>query len=224
MREGRPVTVAELLASGIRPSASEAAALALAVCDRLGTDHQSIGVPPPVSSATVQVERSGLVTLAGGAPGEDDQTVALLGRLLEEMLSGGDPAASPEETRRLHALARRACSGTLVGGVSRLKLELRPFLSSLPHRDAVAALVHRLEGRRNPFAAATVWVPPGKRQSWWRRRVAVVGTALLLLGGAGAAYFFNDAPPLAWPPSSSRAATATAPREAPAWDLAKEPR
>jgi hypothetical protein len=104
------VTVAELLSSGEPPRPEEAVAIVIELCTLVIARRAADAVDSAISPSTVSLEASGAVWVAGGVPGEDEQTVSLVGHLLVEMLGhrGGEPdrAVPP----RLRATAIRAAT------------------------------------------------------------------------------------------------------------------
>jgi len=213
MRQGFPVTVAELLVSGGRPLPAEAAAIVLGVCSRVtaGTRHV---VAAPITTSSVFVEADGSVSVAGGAVVEDEQTVSLLGHLLLAMLRPRGP--SPQRpAARLEALALRASAVSDPAGLTfaRFVSELRRFA---PEDDsgAVRGLFDRWRAggreagprdgrvpdtirRLLPEAdlAAMAGLTPtlhgtGARAGFFRagRRLVLTGATVALLMAAGATY------------------------------------
>lgn len=113
MQDGLPVSVAELLAAGERLSPGEAVAITLDLCGQVMRRQPGTAILPPISSGAIFLDGSGTVTVAGGPPAEDDQTVSLLARLLLQMLPepGAPGAAGSRVPARLRLVAERAASG-----------------------------------------------------------------------------------------------------------------
>jgi len=245
MREGFPVTIVDLLASGVRPTPAEAAAIVLAVCQQVGSARQPAVITPAISSATVEIDAGGRVSVSGGPPVEDDQTLPLVGRLLLDLLPV-EPSGT-ERLQRLHALARRAVNGEPGLGLSAFRLRLRALAPPSLDGESVLALVRRAAKgpvARPLVASSNQWQVPvfaparalssgslsmmgipgafsqNPENPAWLRKVAVVGMTLLLLVGAGAAFLRND--PLAAAATRLRpAAHSSKPTQpAPAWELA----
>jgi hypothetical protein len=110
MTQGDRVSIAALLAAGVPPRPHEAVGIVLELCSKVAKRPATAGVMPAISASTVSIDGSGAVSVKGGIPGEDDQSVLLIGRLLLEML---DHSATPAETPvppRLRATAFRAAS------------------------------------------------------------------------------------------------------------------
>ncbi|RPJ70678.1 MAG: hypothetical protein EHM24_14785 [Acidobacteria bacterium] len=214
MRQGFPVTVAELLVSGGRPLPPEAAALVLGVCSRVTPGPRHV-VAAPISASSVFVEADGTVSVAGGEMVEDDQTVSLLGHLLLEMLRSGG-AAGQRPAARLEALALRAAAVSVVSGLTlpRFASEVRRFAPEDP-AGAVKGLFDRWRrGGREPAAqdgrvpetlrrllpeadlAAMAGLTPTLHGGEVRagfiragRRLVLTAATLLLLSAAGATWF-----------------------------------
>jgi hypothetical protein len=221
MKDGFPVSVAELLAAGQRPHPSEAVAIVLDVCRQVMRKATGPSVLPPISTAALFLDRSGAVAVAGGVPVEDEQTVPLLGRLLLQMLPAPGTPGGPLVPSRLRRLAARAASGESPRlTVGRLAAALRPFAPEYPSA-AIRALFDRWrsDGWRANSApvltvgeAAPVDAPVFSRRTHFvprtrtgrRSAVAALVGALLMLIGAGATYWLNAdqaLPPLPLSPS-----------------------
>jgi hypothetical protein len=110
MNDRRRLSIAELISSGEPPQPAEAVAIILEVCAQVASRAARPGVAPAVSAAGVLIDASGTVIVAGGAPGEDDQTVSLLGYLLLGMLKAPSPAGRVSVPPALHGLAVRAAA------------------------------------------------------------------------------------------------------------------
>jgi hypothetical protein len=108
MREALPVPIAELLSSGTPLFPYEAVAVALDLCRQMSHRRPGTGVTPAISTSTVSIDPSGMVTMVGGVPGEDEQSVLLVGRLLVEMLERVTPHESVAP--RLKATASSAAT------------------------------------------------------------------------------------------------------------------
>lgn len=214
MKDGFPVSVAELLAAGERPHSSEAVAIVLDVCRQVMRPPAGTSVPPPISTTSVFLDGSGMVALAGGVPVEDDQTVQLLGRLLLQLLPAPDGRGVSRVPARLRLLATEAASGEgALGDVARLAAALRRF--GPEHTGAaVRALFERWRGEHAARAAATLrntaelrlrtddrksddlGVPaasgtPAAQRGGMKRMLRLAAGTLLMLLGASAAYWLN---------------------------------
>jgi hypothetical protein len=220
MKDGVPVSIAELIVAGARPLPGEAVAILLDVCEQVVRQPAGGAVLPAITPSALFVDASGTVALAGGVPVEDDQTVQLLGRLLLQMLPSPGAAGSHRVPSRLSDLASRAAAGELPRvSVERLAASLRRFAPEQP-RAAVRALFDRwrsgaatssanVPGRRGaasnlgadsslPRHAHEMVGPLQAERAatssrGLRRRVggAILGT-LLILAGAGAYWLSAD--------------------------------
>jgi len=237
MTESRPVAVAALLAAGVQPHPHEAVAIVLQLCGQISRRGPVQRVTPAISTSTVSIDASGAVTVSGGEPGEDEQTVSLAGRLLVELLDHSAAALESAALPRLRATALRAASSgrAAFGSASQLGSALRRYGPKYGEAQAVRALFER-------WAAPRVWptaperrpaapTPNVERRSrsstrfsasaaWSRAaRALLVGTMLLLLAGAGAVFLnggrVSDLP-VAAPISRP---TPAQPRRQPAWEL-----
>ena len=218
MRQGFPVTIAELVTSGAAPLPAEAAAIVLEVCSKVVSGPRQV-VTAPISTASVFVEADGSVAVAGGRIVEDDQTVSLLGHLLLEILRSGRPVPQ-RPAARLEALGLQAAANLEASGLTleRFTAAVRRFAPEDPG-TAVRLLFERWRrGGRLPAAensripetlrrllpeadlAAMAGVTPtlhglGGRALFahaGRRLVLTAGT-LLLLSLAGVSYLLWDA-------------------------------
>jgi hypothetical protein len=209
MKDGLPVSVAELLAAGERPHPSEAVAIVLDVCRQVMRPPAGTSVPPPISTSSVFLDGSGVVALAGGVPVEDDQTVQLLGRLLLQLLPGPDSPGVFRVPSRLRRLAAEAATGEgALRDVTRLATALRRYGPEHPgaairalfdrwreehaaraeaRRAAAGAAAPALAAARDEHAGAGSAVHHGRV----RRTIGLVAGTLLMLLGASAAYWLN---------------------------------
>ena len=89
MKDGFPVSIAELLAAGERPLPSEAVAIVLDVCQQVMRQPAGGSVLPPISTSALFLDGSGGVALAGGVPVEIPTT----GKVL--VLTGALPPTRP---------------------------------------------------------------------------------------------------------------------------------
>ncbi|HEY3383723.1 MAG TPA: hypothetical protein VGK32_18315 [Vicinamibacterales bacterium] len=237
MREGFPVSIADLVASGQRPSPAEAVAVVLEICTQVVCHEPSHAVARPISSKTTFLDPSGAVIVAGGAPGEDDQTVPLLGHLLREMLPGydGDEAVPPRlreivsETTRagLASRARYRSVTLLASALARLGPNQRhAAVRALYERCRTAAARPGEETGGQPRVETARPPQRGRRPSARRRAAtaAFVGVPLLMLMGAGAAYWWSDEHPTRLPqrPGLTRPQL-TAPHGQPGRELLQAP-
>lgn len=244
MKDGFPVSVAELLAAGQRPHPSEAVAIVLDVCRQVMRTASGPSVLPPISTAALFLDRSGTVAVAGGVPVEDEQTVPLLGRLLLQMLPGPGSAASGLVPDRLRRLASRAASGASPSlTVERLASALRPFAPEYPSA-AIRGLFERWrsEGRRAVAELSSPPVPaptrvealadleeppaasPRRSRAGRRSVVAALVATLLMLIGVGATYWLDadqTLPPLPVTPAILKKDPPPRPRDA--WELLPNP-
>lgn len=148
MKDGFPVSVAELLTAGQRPLPSEAVAIVLDVCRQVLERPAGPSVLPPISTGALFIDGGGRVAVAGGVPAEDDQTVRLLARVLLHMLPPPGTHAGAKVPSRLRGLAARAAAGDsprlTVGRFAAALLRFGP-----PHpAAAVQALFRRWNGER----------------------------------------------------------------------------
>lgn len=221
MKDGFPVSIAELLAAGQRPLPSEAVAIVLDVCRQVMRQRAGASVLPPISTGALFLDASGTVSVAGGVPAEDDQTVPLLARLLLQMLPvSGTPGGArvPSRLRQLASRAAAAESPRLT--VARLAVGLRRFAPEQP-QAAIRGLFERWCGKQDPVAG---WPPMleargpepvetaapalSRRSAGSRRRrmaaVGIIAAAFLILLGVGATYWLNadeGLPPLPMNPA-----------------------
>jgi hypothetical protein len=144
MKDGFPVSVAEVLASGGHPVPSEAVAIVLGICSQVTRQPAGVAVAPPITPAALFLDRTGGVALAGGAPADDDQTVQMLGRLLLGILEAADAARVPS---RLRGIAARAARSDSRQTVERLAANLRRFGPEHP-QAAVRAFFERWQAGR----------------------------------------------------------------------------
>jgi len=143
MKDGFPVSVAELITAGARPLPGEAVAILLDVCEQVVRQPAGGSVLPAITPSVLYLDGSGSVALAGGVPVEDDQTVQLLGRLLVQMLPALGTVGASRVPSRLRDLASRAAAGELRRlSVGRLAASLRRFAPEHP-RVAVRDLFER---------------------------------------------------------------------------------
>ena len=166
MKDGFPVSVAELIASGARPLPGEAVAILLDVCEQVVRQPARASVLPAITPSALFLDGSGAVTVAGGVPVEDDQTVRLLGRLLLQLLPPAGTAAATRVPSRLRELASRAAAGEFEKlSVGRLAASLRRF-SPEQSKPAVRALFERwCEGNGSAGAAKDFGAASGLRGS-----------------------------------------------------------
>ncbi len=149
MKDGFPVSIAELLAAGEPPLPSEAVAIVLDVCAQVLRRPASASVLPAISAASVFVDASGSVAIGGGVPVEDDQTVLLLGRMLLQMLPTSGSASAARVPARLRLLASRAATGDAPRlSVGRFAAALRRF----GPEQSSAAIRHLFERWRSGLA------------------------------------------------------------------------
>ncbi len=229
MKDGFPVSVAELIAAGARPFPAEAVAILLDVCEQVARQPAGRSVLPAITPSALFIDGSGTVAVAGGVPVEDDQTVQLLGRLLLQMLPAPGSLGAARVPSRLRSLAARAADGQLRRlSVGRLAASLRRFAPQHPP-GAVRALFERWRGAEVPDFAA--FPAPASPESWGRpvrppsrgfprRAVGALVAALLILAGVGAAYWLNaDAPlpPIPLSPSLLISEPPAPPRDG--WEL-----
>jgi hypothetical protein len=220
MKDGFPVSVSELLAAGQRPLPSEAVAIVLDVCRQVMQRQAGPSVLPPISTAALFLDGSGAVSVAGGVPAEDDQTVPLLARVLLQMLPPRGTPGAARVPSRLRLLAAHAAAGDPpradVGRFSGALLRFGPQR----RETAIRAVFRRWsgEGPRNPDLASR-WgletrtadgaapVQPAERRVTAKRpglpvrvlrgarrhslAVGVVVVALVVLAGIGARYWLN---------------------------------
>jgi hypothetical protein len=144
MSQGFPVTVAELLSCSAPPLPHEAVAIAIELCNLVVARQAADAVPSAISPSTVRIDPSGAVAVAGGVPGEDEQTVSLIGHLLVEMLRhpGSEPDA--DASPRLVATAARAAirGRGAFASVAHLAAALRRHAPDQRH-SAIRALYDR---------------------------------------------------------------------------------
>jgi hypothetical protein len=217
MKDGFPVSVAELIAGGARPLPSEAVAIVLDVCEQVTRQPVGGSVLPAITPSVLFVDGSGCVALSGGVPVEDDQTVQLLGRLLMQMLPPSGTSGAVRVPSRLRSLAMRAAAGELPRlSVGRLAASLRRFAPERP-RAAVRDLFERWRGGNrssstgaelalNPFVvhdealfgeiddepAGVMAASPAASQRGARRSVVgALVVVLLVLAGVGATYWLD---------------------------------
>jgi hypothetical protein len=230
MKDGIPVSVAEMIAAGARPFPPEAVAILLDVCEQVTRQPAGRSVLPPITPSALFIDGSGTVAVAGGVPVEDDQTVQLLGRLLLQMLPVAGSLGAARVPSRLQSLAARAADGQLRRlSVGRLASSLRRFAPQNP-RGAVRALFERWRGPGAPGLAALPapvsssesgdWPvrPPGR--GFPRRAVGALVATLLILASVGAAYWLNAdtaMPPIPLSPSLLMSEPPTPPRDG--WEL-----
>jgi hypothetical protein len=211
MKDGFPVSVAELIAAGARPFPGETVAILLDVCEQGVRQPPRGAVLPAITPSALYVDGSGTVALAGGVPVEDDQTVQLLGRLLAQMLPAPGTVGASRVPSRLRDLATRAAAGELRRlSVARLAASLRRFAPENPQM-AVRDLFERWrKGAATSPAVHAPWpsshtpvttpitldaqedVSPARPTHQLRRRLvgALVATTLVL-ASIGAAYWLN---------------------------------
>jgi hypothetical protein len=242
MKDGFPVSVAELLASGERPVPSEVVAIVLGVCSQATRQPVGAAVPPPITPAALFIDRTGSVALAGGVPADDDQTVQMLGRLLLALLLAVDVARVPARLREL--ATRAAVFEGPRGSVQRLAASLKRFGPEHP-QAAVRTLFERWQAARMVGAAArptfhqavgtadrieTVGAPESSRPRranrfrGWRLAVGAVVGALLMLAGLGATSWLSADDKL--PPLPLNPAILSTPPSRPArggWELLDDP-
>jgi hypothetical protein len=226
MPESLRVTLAALLRSDTRLFPHEAVAIALELCGQVSRRRPTAGVMAAISTSTVVIDASGAVSVNGGVPGEDEQSVSLVGRLLVELLehpAGLGPAVPP----RLRATARKAASdgAAAYASLAHLAAALRrhgPEEGKLA--GATRGVVERCAAKRSapamptradaapgrPIATAgrpavggqpqghPVLQPTGSRRFLSIARLLAVGMALLLL--AGAALVISTRQPVDPPP------------------------
>jgi hypothetical protein len=109
MTEVLPVPIAALLRSGTPLFPHEAVAVVLDLCTLVSRSRRTAGVMGVISSSTVELDASGAVSMSGGVPGEDEQSVSLVGRLLLDMLDHGTRAEAAVPPR-LRATALKAAT------------------------------------------------------------------------------------------------------------------
>lgn len=147
MKDGFPVSIAELLTAGERPLPSEAVAIVLDVCAQVLRRPASPSVLPAITAGAVFLDASGSITVAGGVPVEDDQTVLLLGRMLLQMLPVAGTPLSARVPARLKQLAARAAAGDGPRlSVARFAAALRGFGPEQAHA-AIRNLFERWHAR-----------------------------------------------------------------------------
>lgn len=153
MNQGHPVSIAAFMAAGVPLRPHEAVAIVLELCRQVGRRRAATGVMPAISAGTVTLDGAGVVTVAGGVPGEDEQTVSLVGRLLVEMLDHSAAAVENAVPPRLRATAFRAASSGREAFAS-----LADFVSALrrhgpefePTQAIVGVFDRWAEGRTSP--------------------------------------------------------------------------
>ncbi len=213
MKDGFPVSVAELIAAGARPFPAEAVAILLDLCEQVARQPAGRSVLHAITPSALFIDGSGTVAVAGGVPVEDDQTVQLLGRLLLQMLPAPGSLGATRVPSRLRSLAARAADGQLGRlSVGRLEASLRRFAPQHP-QGAVRALFERWRGAEvpglgeftasaSPERSSQPARPPSRGLP--RRAVGALVAALLILAGVGAAYWLNAdtaLPPIPLSPS-----------------------
>lgn len=237
MKDGFPVSVAELIAAGAWPFPGEAVAILLDVCEQVVRRPLAGAVPPAITPSALFLDGSGAVAVAGGVPVEDDQTVQLLGRLLLQMLPAPGTTAGARVPSRLRDLASRAAAGELDRiSVRRLAASLRRFAPAQPkaalrvlferwrQRDEAAGLPvgggDTLVGDYDLSAALTQaeLTSPGRARGHRRIVGALVG-ALLILASVSAAYWLNADTRLPPVPLSPSLLSEPAPPPARGWEL-----
>jgi hypothetical protein len=162
--QGRPVSIAELLACGVAPQPHEAVAIVLMLCDQLGSQGARQSVMPAISAGTVTIEDTGSVAVAGGVAVEDEQTVSLVGRLLLEMLDHPVAEFDSAVPPRLRATATRAALGgrQAFATASQLVAALRRHGPEYGAAEAVRGLFRRWQtrsDRRSPNAGEAGGAP-----------------------------------------------------------------
>jgi hypothetical protein len=146
--------VAELL-SFEPPRPHEAVAIAIELCNLVTARKAAEAVPAAISASTVRIDASGAVAVAGGAPGEDEQTVSLIGHLLVEMLRRPGGEAYEDVSPRLRATAVRAATRgrDAFASVAHLAAALRRHAPDQRHAAIRAAFDRRqAAGGRPPTA------------------------------------------------------------------------
>lgn len=243
MSEGFPVSVAELLRSGEPLSPHEAVAITVEVCRLVMARTAVAAVAPAISPSTVRIDASGAVSVAGGVPGEDDQTVTLVGRLLQQMLDRAGGAGEAVVSPRLRATALRAATRgrEAYASLDHFVAALRRHAPQQGHaaiRDVFnrrGATVPR-SGASPPFPVGTMpgghfaevdaEAPDeagGTSVRTWFATVLVVGVMLLLLAGAGMwSLFTSDGGPAPVIVPVSKP-TPVSPRRQPGWELLGKP-
>jgi hypothetical protein len=240
MSEGFPVTVAELLRSGEPLSPHEAVAITVELCKLVMARRAADGVAPAISPSTVRIDASGAVSVTGGVPGEDEQTVSLVGRLLQQMLDHAGGEREAVVSPRLRATALRAATGgrDAFASLDHLVAALRRHAPEQGHAAIRAAFNRR--GPTVPRSGASPLCPAGTGPSGhvaevvdaeapdeaggrlvrtWFATVLVVGVTLLLLAAAGMwSLLISDggpAPVMVPVPKP----TPVSPRREPGWEL-----
>jgi hypothetical protein len=239
MTGSQPVAVATLLAEGVRPHPHEAVAIVLQLCGEISRRGPSPRVTPAISTSTVSIDASGVVAVSGGAPGEDEQTVSLAGRLLIELVDHSAAALEAAALPRLRATALRAATRgrAAFGSASELASAIRRYGPQYGETRAVQALFERWAGRRGrpTMPGLRVSVPPPEPEAMrrfgvpsrfsasvaWSRaaRALLVGVMLLALAGASVVVLTGervDELPVVAPISKP---TPVLPRRQPAWEL-----
>ena len=158
MRQGFPVTIAELVTAGRAPLPPEAAAIVLEVCSSVVSGPRRV-VAAPITAASVFLDADGTVSVAGGPVVEDDQTVSLLGHLLLDMLRPGQPS-SHRPAARLEALGLRAAATSDVSGLTLAKFvsEVRRFAPQ-DTGAAIRGLFERWRHGERPASTGSDQVP-----------------------------------------------------------------
>ncbi|HEX7486955.1 MAG TPA: hypothetical protein VF332_12430 [Vicinamibacterales bacterium] len=172
MSEGCPLTIAELLTSDELLHSHEAVAIAVELCSLIMARRPVNAVAPAISSSSVSIDASGAVAVAGGVPGEDEQAVSLIGRLLVDMLGhAGNQGESAVPTRLRATAVRAATSGhEAFESLANLVAALRRHAPAQRHA-AIRAVFdrRRAAARRSASSRAPGFAPAGLER---RRRCA----------------------------------------------------
>jgi hypothetical protein len=227
MTEGRAVSIATVLASGVSLHPREAVAIVLELCGHLSCQRPSAGVRSAISASTVTIDQSGAVAVEGGSPGEDEQTVSLAGRLLAEMLdSSNDPTDVVRIPSRLMAAAELAATHGRrgFGSAAQFVSALRRHRPEYGERAAIRGLFLRWQARARGCAPIQQPAPPAPTiteadAQFSVARALLVSAVLLALAGAGAAYFIKGAAGGVPPPIPVLKSTPATPRPQPAREL-----
>jgi hypothetical protein len=251
MSEGFPVTVADLLRSGEPLSPHEAVAITVELCKLVMARTAVDAVAPAISPSTVRIDASGAVSVAGGVPAEDDQTVSLVGRLLQQMIDHASGERELVVSPRLRATALRAATDGrgAFASLDHLVAALRRHAPEQGHA-AIRAVFNRrsvILPPSGPRIGARPQCPPsapagtvpggrvagadaeapdeagGRPVRSWFATVLIVGVTLLLLAGAGMwSLFTSDGGPAPVIAPVPRPIPVS-PRREPGWELLGKP-
>jgi hypothetical protein len=222
MTQGRSVSIGALMASGVSLRPHEAVAVVVELCSQLGRPRRTPGVMPAISASTVTLDASGAVAVNGGAPGEDEQTVSLVGHLLLDMLDHSALTVEAPAPPKVRTTAVRAAFGgrKAFGSAAQFVSALRRHGPESDRAEVLRGVFDRWMARHDPLVPASRPAAPATARPGIAMAL-LVGATLLVLAGAGFVFLARgpvEDLPLVVPAVKP---TPVQPKRQPGWELLK---